>query len=59
MGLGNEYSVPNSGVTDILNACPEFDVMVSAHEHRQMLRKYDAQDRKPYLAGWIFRGRDR
>lgn len=33
MGLMNEYEVPNSGVTDILNACPEFDVMVSAHEH--------------------------
>ena len=25
--------VPNSGVTDILNACPEFDAMVSSHEH--------------------------
>lgn len=33
MGLTNEYDMPNSGVTDILNACPEFDVMVSAHEH--------------------------
>ena len=33
MGLENEYNLPNSGVTDILNACPEFDVMVSAHEH--------------------------
>ncbi|MBQ9039589.1 MAG: 5'-nucleotidase C-terminal domain-containing protein [Clostridia bacterium] len=33
MGLENEYGLANSGVTDILNACPEFDVMVSAHEH--------------------------
>lgn len=33
MGLQNEYGLANSGVTDILNACPEFDVMVSAHEH--------------------------
>ena len=33
MGIENEYNLPNSGVTDILNACPEFDVMVSAHEH--------------------------
>ena len=33
MGIRNEYGVANSGVTDILNACPEFDVMVSSHEH--------------------------
>ena len=33
MGIEDEYGVANSGVTDILNACPEFDVMVSAHEH--------------------------
>ena len=33
MGIESEYGVPNSGVTDILNACPEFDVMVSSHEH--------------------------
>lgn len=25
--------MPNTGVTDILNACPEFDLMVSSHEH--------------------------
>ena len=36
MGIGNEYDIPNSGVTDILNACPEFDVMVSAHAHSQI-----------------------
>lgn len=34
MGIGNEYGVANSGVADILSACPEFDVMVSSHEHR-------------------------
>ena len=36
MGLNNELSISNSGVTDILNACPEFDVMVSSHEHNQI-----------------------
>jgi 2',3'-cyclic-nucleotide 2'-phosphodiesterase/3'-nucleotidase len=36
MGVNNEYEVPNSGVTDILNACPEFDVMVSSHEHAEI-----------------------
>jgi 2',3'-cyclic-nucleotide 2'-phosphodiesterase/3'-nucleotidase len=34
MGVDNEYGVANSGVTDICNACPEFDVMVSSHEHK-------------------------
>ena len=34
MGINNEYGLANSGVADILNACPEFDVMVSSHEHR-------------------------
>ena len=34
MGIENEYGTANSGVTDILNACPEFDVMVSSHEHK-------------------------
>ena len=33
MGLNNEYGIDNSGVTDICNACPEFDVMVASHEH--------------------------
>ena len=36
MGIHNDYGVANSGVTDILNACPEFDVMVSSHEHAQI-----------------------
>ena len=34
LGLENELTVPNSGVTDICNACPEFDVMISSHEHK-------------------------
>ena len=34
MGIQNEYGVPNSGVADICNACPEFDVVISSHEHR-------------------------
>ena len=34
MGIQNEYGVPNSGVTDICNACPEFDLMISSHEHK-------------------------
>ena len=36
MGLDNEYGVENSGVTDICNACPEFDVMISSHEHAEV-----------------------
>ena len=40
MGLENEYGLANSGVTDILNACPEFDAMVSAHAHAQIANAY-------------------
>ncbi len=36
MGLSNEYGTPNSGVTDILEHCPEFDLMIAAHEHREV-----------------------
>ena len=36
MGIENEYNLENSGVADILNACPEFDVMISAHDHTQI-----------------------
>jgi 2',3'-cyclic-nucleotide 2'-phosphodiesterase/3'-nucleotidase len=36
MAINNEYGTPNSGVTDILNACPEFDVMISSHDHAQI-----------------------
>lgn len=34
MTINNEHGLPNSGVRDILMQCPEFDLMVSAHEHR-------------------------
>ncbi|MCR5733491.1 MAG: 5'-nucleotidase C-terminal domain-containing protein [Lachnospiraceae bacterium] len=40
MGFDNEFNTPNSGVTDILNACPEFDVMISAHSHKQIVSEY-------------------
>ena len=40
MGLWNVYDTPNSGVEDILNACPEFDVMVSAHSHKMLAGEY-------------------
>lgn len=36
MAINNEYDTPNSGVADILNACPEFDVMISSHGHVQI-----------------------
>ena len=36
MGIDNEYGVENSGVTDLANACPEFDVIVSSHEHAKI-----------------------
>lgn len=34
MGEHNEYDVPDSGVTDLANKCPELDVILSAHEHK-------------------------
>lgn len=34
MGESNEYDVPNSGVVDLANACPEIDVIVAGHEHK-------------------------
>jgi len=33
MGVENEYGVANSGTIDLANACPEFDLIVSSHEH--------------------------
>jgi len=36
MGIKNEFGISNTGVTDILNACPEFDVMIASHEHKQI-----------------------
>ena len=40
MGLGNEFDVANSGVTDLLSVCPEFDLMISAHDHTQIDGRY-------------------
>ena len=36
MDTDNEYGVYGSGVTDLANACPEFDVIVAAHGHRSI-----------------------
>lgn len=33
MGTENEYNVANSGVKDLAQACPEFDVIVASHAH--------------------------
>ena len=36
MDIDNEYGVYGSGVTDLANACPEFDVIVAAHGHKSI-----------------------
>ncbi len=36
MDIDNEYGVAGSGVTDLANACPEFDVIVAAHGHKSI-----------------------
>ncbi len=36
MGEDNEYGVADSGVNDLANACPELDVIIAAHEHKQV-----------------------
>ena len=36
MDVENEYGVYGSGVTDLANACPEFDVIVAAHGHKSI-----------------------
>ena len=36
MDTENEYGVYGSGVTDLANACPEFDVIVAAHGHKEI-----------------------
>ena len=36
MDIENEYGVYGSGVTDLANACPEFDVIVAAHGHKSI-----------------------
>ena len=35
MGENNEYGVPNSGAYDLADACPEIDVIIAAHDHKQ------------------------
>ncbi|MCR4907326.1 MAG: 5'-nucleotidase C-terminal domain-containing protein [Lachnospiraceae bacterium] len=40
MGINRDFNMPNSGVTDILNACPEFDLMISSHEHQLIPSEY-------------------
>lgn len=39
MDIDNEYGVYGSGVTDLANACPEFDVIVAAHGHKSIPNK--------------------
>ena len=39
MDVDNEYGVYGSGVTDLANACPEFDVIVAAHGHKSIPNK--------------------
>ncbi len=34
MGLDNEFDQPNTGVRDLVAACPEFDLVVAAHQHK-------------------------
>lgn len=36
MDPSNEYDVYGSGVTDLANACPEFDAIIAAHGHRKI-----------------------
>ena len=36
MDIDNEYNVYGSGVTDLANACPEFDGIVAAHGHKSI-----------------------
>ena len=43
MDVENEYGVYGSGVTDLANACPEFDVIVAAHGHKSIPQPDDQQ----------------
>lgn len=36
MDTENEYGVYGSGVTDLANACPEFDLIIAAHGHKKI-----------------------
>lgn len=38
--IQNECNTPNTGVTDICNACPEFDAMISSHGHMRIPECY-------------------
>lgn len=40
MGEENEYDVPNSGANDLVNACPELDLIIAAHEHKLVEETY-------------------
>lgn len=33
MGVNNEYDEPHVGVRDLAEECPEFDLIIAAHEH--------------------------
>ena len=35
MGENNEYGLEHSGVNDLANACPEIDLIISGHDHKQ------------------------
>ena len=34
MGIDNDYDMPHSGVRDLAEECPEFDLIVGAHQHK-------------------------
>ena len=36
MSEGNEYDTAHSGANDLANACPELDVIIAAHQHKQV-----------------------
>ena len=36
MDINDEFGIADSGVADICNACPEFDVIVASHGHRKI-----------------------
>lgn len=38
MGQDNENNNPNTGVNDIANACPELDVIIAGHMHKNVSR---------------------
>ena len=34
MGLDNEFDIPHTGVRDLAEECPEFDLIIAAHQHQ-------------------------